>query len=1216
MILCTIVTTTAVLGGVFHFGKISTGCDRNHILPAVCSGHMFYWFTIFPQKWPNHDRAACSMRKSLPQAVARCRARSLCVNATVVIQGKSHEVRLAMSSADRRGPSAVFGNWLRTWARRYGFAVLSVAAATLVRYGLSVAFGSLPPFVIFLPAIILVAVLAGFGPGVLTTFLSAASIASFFWTSLNVFGSNRAREIVGLVLFCGVGTGVSGLGRLYRRRGSRLSEFERVVEGLEEMIVVVDRDYRYLIANRAFLSYRGMNREDLIGRCIPEILPPGVFEATIKDKLDECFGGKVVQYEMRYMYPSRGERDLVIWYFPIEGPNGVDRVASVLRDVTEQKRAEAAVRESEDRYRDLIEHSEDMVCTHDLSGKLLSVNPAPARLLGYEVEELLKIPMRDLIAPEFRSQFDQYIDTIREKRQDLGLLCVLAKDGRRRIWEYRNTLRTEGVASPVVRGIARDVTERKQAEDTVRRSEQRMRLFIEHAPVGTALLDRDMRYVQASRRWCQDYGLGDREIIGMSHYELFPEIPERWKEAHRRCLAGEVLREERDRFDRADGTVQWVRWELHPWYENGQIGGIAIFAEDVTAREVATDALRKSEERYRMLFEKTVAGVGIITLGGTVLDCNDAWARMFGCTDAAECRGSQMQNCYRDPAQREPLLAELRHKGVFIDREWELRRKDGTYFWVLLNSVLIPQPDGESLIQSTMFEITTRKRAEEALRRSEEDYRNFVARSSEGIFRQDLDAPIPIDLPEEELAQRILHDSYLAECNDAIVKMYGLNSAQDLLGRRLTEFVDPADRVNVELTREYIRSGFRVLERESHETDVNGNEKVFCNSMIGIVEDGKLVRTWGIQRDVTEQAKSEHARREAEQALRKSEERFRVALKDSPITVFSQDDELRYTWINNPQLHWQHNVVGKTDDEIIGSKNAAALNNLKRGVLTSGVGAREEVAIPQNGTSHVFDITIEPLFDAQRKVVGVTAACMDIARLREIADRLQESRDKLANTKSYLESEIQTELGFEKIIGQSPALREVLRKARVVSPTDSTVLLLGETGTGKELVARSVHALSARSDHTFVKLNCAAVLSGLLESELFGHEKGAFTGAVNQKAGRVELADKGTLFLDEIGEMPPELQPKLLRVLQDREFERLGGIRTLRVDVRIISATNRDLQQDVADKKFREDLFYRLHVFPIEMPPLRDRRDDIDVGTALRQETLRPDGEANRHHPR
>ena len=183
--------------------------------------------------------------------------------------------------------------------------------------------------------------------------------------------------------------------------------------------------------------------------------------------------------------------------------------------------------------------------------------------------------------------------------------------------------------------------------------------------------------------------------------------------------------------------------------------------------------------------------------------------------------------------------------------------------------------------------------------------------------------------------------------------------------------------------------------------------------------------------------------------------------------------------------------------------------------------------------------------------------------------------------------------GTDEIIGASIALRRVLRDVDVVSPTDSTVLIQGETGTGKELVARAIHDRSARRARSFLKLNCAAIPTGLLESELFGHERGAFTGAIRQKIGRFEVADGGTLFLDEIGELPLELQPKLLRILQEQEFERVGGQRTVRVDVRLIAATNRNLAGMVAEQLFRDDLFYRLNVFPIDVPPLRDRRDDI-----------------------
>ena len=230
------------------------------------------------------------------------------------------------------------------------------------------------------------------------------------------------------------------------------------------------------------------------------------------------------------------------------------------------------------------------------------------------------------------------------------------------------------------------------------------------------------------------------------------------------------------------------------------------------------------------------------------------------------------------------------------------------------------------------------------------------------------------------------------------------------------------------------------------------------------------------------------------------------------------------------------------------------------------------------------------------EILGQIAGQVSMAVNNALAfKQIAELRDRLAYEKQYLEEEINVEHRFEDIVGESTGLRNVLRQIETVAPTDATVLIQGETGTGKELLARAIHRLSPRNERTFIKLNCAAIPAGLLESELFGHEKGAFTGAIARKMGRLELAHEGTLFLDEVGELPLDLQPKLLRALQEREFERLGGTRPIPVNVRLIAATNRDLGKMVAEKQFRNDLFYRLKVFPVIAPPLRERAADIPI---------------------
>ena len=267
-----------------------------------------------------------------------------------------------------------------------------------------------------------------------------------------------------------------------------------------------------------------------------------------------------------------------------------------------------------------------------------------------------------------------------------------------------------------------------------------------------------------------------------------------------------------------------------------------------------------------------------------------------------------------------------------------------------------------------------------------------------------------------------------------------------------------------------------------------------------------------------------------------------------------------------------------------------------------GAGIRLIVSVPIKGRSGIVGVLLlgtrrEGAFSEDdlpflTQVANQVGIAIENARA---FDEVSDQKNKLTLEKLYLEDELRNELKFEEIVGRSEALRQVLEQIETVAPTDSTVLIYGETGSGKELIARAVHNLSSRKSGSFVKLNCAAIPTGLLESELFGHERGAFTGAITQRIGRFELANRGTMFLDEVGEIPLELQPKLLRVLQEREFERLGSTRTLRTDARLIAATNRDLETLVQEQKFRPDLYYRLNVFPVRVPSLRERPEDIPL---------------------
>jgi PAS domain S-box-containing protein len=367
---------------------------------------------------------------------------------------------------------------------------------------------------------------------------------------------------------------------------------------------------------------------------------------------------------------------------------------------------------------------------------------------------------------------------------------------------------------------------------------------------------------------------------------------------------------------------------------------------------------------------------------------------------------------------------------------------------------------------------------------------------------------------------------------------------------------------------------------------------------LAIVDDKPMwdgPRGLSIMRIFAARARAETERLHGEQNLHASERRFRDLYDEAPIAYIYEDTDSRFVSANRAAM------------KLLGLKPEQVRGTLGLSLVAPTSEAQERVrgaieAIQKGEERACIELELRRKDDGRPVWVqwwskpepdGKYTRTM----LVDITDRVlaEQERNRLRLQNLYLREEIKSECNFEEIIGGSAALRDMLAKVAQVAPTDSTVLILGETGTGKELVARAVHNFSKRKDRPLIKLNCSALPTGLVESELFGHEKGAFTGATEKRTGRFELADGGTIFLDEVGELPSEMQVKLLRVLQEREFERVGGAKTIRVDVRVIAATNRDLTQAVTEGRFRQDLYYRLNVFPVKLPPLRERTEDIPL---------------------
>jgi formate hydrogenlyase transcriptional activator len=657
-----------------------------------------------------------------------------------------------------------------------------------------------------------------------------------------------------------------------------------------------------------------------------------------------------------------------------------------------------------------------------------------------------------------------------------------------------------------------------------------------------------------------------------------------------------------------------------------QPGPSAGINETPSPSEDVTQRVRAEALHWRSIFDNSAIGFVLLDATGRVLATNATYQNMLGYSESELETISLLEVTHEDYREHNlALFTELiEGKRDRYQLEKQYRRKDGTLVWVRNSVSLIPERENAPpLVLALSEDITVSKRAEEALELSDERARLVLNSAAEGIFGCDSQGTCLF-------------------CNPAAVRLLGYEDTSELLGQNMhrLEHHTRKDGRPFPLEECPIYMGFLENRGVHIDDDVfwrkDGSSFPVEYWSHPLVKDGKTVGAVVTFVDVSE-------RRQAEDKLRKSEERKRTLLEINNAIINNLSQEALFASVYeaircvvaydcaafllcqpesqtlklvsmDSSVESEFFRIGREyrlDESQVSARVLEDQEVMTRGNLDDEPRTAGEQRLLEEG---IQSYCVVPLV-AMGKSIGTFSlwsvtrdrySQADVELLREVANQIAIA---IANMKSYeevkalqarlekenvyLQEEIRNVHNFEEIVGSSPALLKLLRKVDQVAPTDSSVLIYGETGTGKELVARAIHDRSNRKDRPLVKVNCSAISAGLVESELFGHVKGAFTGAFERRIGRFELADGGTIFLDEVGELPLDTQVKLLRVLQEREFEPVGSNRSIRVDVRIICATNRNLQHSIREGTFRADLYYRLNVFPLEVPPLRERREDI-----------------------
>jgi PAS domain S-box-containing protein len=631
---------------------------------------------------------------------------------------------------------------------------------------------------------------------------------------------------------------------------------------------------------------------------------------------------------------------------------------------------------------------------------------------------------------------------------------------------------------------------------------------------------------------------------------------------------------------------------MRSWGRDEQM--FAIGLANLISAAVGYSEQRGSEQKLQAYLENACDCMVLMDANGRVVHANKAWTETMGYGADDIAAGVNLRDLVADEARAEAqLLMDRVIRGESVRfRELALKGRGGRRV-LAEGSAWSQLRDGKLVQLFAHWRDTTQERE---LR----SYHEYFLEHSAGMYHFALREPMPVTLPVEEQIEWILRHNYLVECNAAHARFYGHSRPEDMTGSRFQDTYADLDQART-LLRTWIENGYRIENVESREKGASGEDRWFLGFGTGVVQDGRLVGSFGMRLDITDRKLMERSLLESEQKFRQFAENIRdvfwmIDLKERRFLYVSPAFEAIFG--RTPEALYA-NVAGWIQCIHPEDRSWAAKSYLGEAGENFDIVYRIDRGEDSIGWIHDRGY---PIHDESGKPYRLVGVAEDVTGIKRSEEALRASERRLAealkNTQDrviQLEDQVRDRTKLERMVGKSGIMQDIYRRVRLGAQSDVTVLVTGESGTGKELVASAIHSLSARRHKPFVAVNCTAIPEALLESEIFGHVKGAFTGATRDRHGLLQAAEGGTLFLDEIGDMRPALQAKLLRVLQERAYRPVGDEREAHCDVRIVAATNRDLQAAVASGDMREDFYYRIRVFQIAMPALRDRKEDIPL---------------------